>query len=77
MSTANEITDVNTMNRANLMAVAAARALRIINGSKIVFNLNCSLGTVFLTLHTTDTAVGAYLTHLSTLIVARALNYYS
>ena len=56
------------------MASATACTLRVINSSEIILNLDCSLGTGLLTLHTADTAVGACLTCNSALIVAGALN---
>ena len=73
---ANEIIFMDTVNRANLYAFTATGTERIINSSKIVFNLNCTVRTSLLALHATDTTVRAYLTGDRTLIVIGALNDY-
>ena len=77
MSAANEVADVYTLNRAYIMTISTTRTLGVVDGSKVVFNLDCTLGTSFFTLSASDTTVKTNLTHLSTLIVARALYYNS
>lgn len=57
MSAANEITKVNTFYGANLVTLTATGTFTVINGGEIILDLNSSLGTVLLTLHTADTAV--------------------
>ena len=63
-----------TLLGAYLVASTTAGTLLIINYSKVVYNLNCSLGAGLLTLHTADTTVGACLVGYSALIIAGALN---
>jgi len=70
MCAADKVAEVNTFNRTNLVTLSASGALAVIYGSKVVFNFYCAFGTILFTLHTADTAVGAYLTNLSALIVA-------
>ena len=77
MRAADEITEMYTFNYTNLVTLSTACALGVINGSKIVFNLDCSFGTVLFTLHTAYAAVGADLTNLSTLIMAGTLYNYA
>ena len=74
MSAADKIAGMYTFHRAHVMASSAAGTLLVIDGGKVVFNLNCSLGAGFFAFSATDTAVGADLAHLSALIMARALN---
>ena len=74
VSAADEVADVYTLHRTHLVAGSATRTLFVINGSKVINNLNCTLGTGLFTLSAGDTAVKANLTHLSTLVVTRALN---
>ena len=74
MCATNKILQVDTMYGAYVVTSATACTLRVINSSEIILNLDCSLGTGLLTLHTADTTVRAYLTCNSTLIVAGALN---
>ena len=74
MSAADEITQMNTLHRTYLVTLAAAGALGVVYGGEVVFNLDCTLGTILLTFHTTYTSVGANLAHLSALVVAGALN---
>ena len=62
-----------TLYRAYVMARTASGTLRVIYGGEVIYHLDRALGTGFLTLHTADTAVGAYLTNLCALIVAAAL----
>ena len=73
MSAADEVTEVYTLYGTNIVTSATACTLAVIYGSKIVLNLDSTLGTGLLTLHTADTAVGACLTGYSTLVVAGAL----
>ena len=54
---ADEAALVNALNGAGLSAFAAARAKRIINGRKVVYNLYCAVWTYLFALHTADTAV--------------------
>ena len=67
---ADEVSGVNALNGAHIVTGSAAGALLVINGCKIVFNLDRSLGAGFFTLAASYTAVGANLTHLSTLVMA-------
>ena len=69
MSAADEVADVYTFNRTHLVTGSAAGTLVVINGGQVIFNLDCALGTGFLTLSAGDTAVLANLTHLCTLVV--------
>ena len=62
------------MCRTVFLAHTAVDAFFIINASKVVFNLDCTLGTIFLTFHTSYTAVGANLAHLGAFVVAGAFN---
>ena len=74
VGSANEVFEVNTMHGTNLVTSSTTCTLRVIDNGEIILNLDRSLGTGLLTLHTTDTTVRAYLTCGSTLIVAGALN---
>ena len=74
MGSADKVADVYTFNRTHLVTSSAARTLFVINGSKIIFNLDCTLGTGLLTLSAGYTSVEANLTHLRALVVTRALN---
>ena len=65
---------MNAVNGANLNARFAACAERVIDGCKVVFNLNRTVGARLLTFHTTNASVGALLAGDSALIVVRALN---
>lgn len=58
----------------NLYAGATAGAERIVDGRQVIDNSDRAVRTGLLALHTADTAVGAYLTCNSALIVAGALN---
>ena len=70
VSAANEVAEMNTFHRAYLVTLAAACTLTVVDGSKVVYYLDCTLGTVLLTLHTADTAVRANLTNLRALVMA-------
>ena len=74
MSTADEITLMNTLNRTSILADTAACALVIIDGSKVVNDLDRTLGTNLLTLAAGDTSVETCLSYLSALVMAGALN---
>ena len=74
MGAADEVTEVNTLHRTHVVTGSAAGTLIVINGSEIVYYLDCSLGTGLLTLAAGYTAVLANLTHLGALVVTRALN---
>ena len=74
---ADEVTLVDAMHRTNRYALATAGAEAVINGSKVVDNLDSAIGTSLLTLHTADTAVGAELSCHSALIVVGAFNYHT
>ena len=74
MSATHKVFEVNTLNGANIVTCATTRTLAVIDGGKVVFNLDCSLRTGLLTLHTSDTANRANLACYSTLIMAGALN---
>ena len=62
------------MHRASLCALTATVAKRIIDHGKIVGNLDGTVGTNLLTLHTSDTTVGAALSCNRTLLVIGALH---
>jgi hypothetical protein len=74
MRTASEAFEVNTLLRTNILTSATSGTLRIINYSKIILNLDCTVRTGLLTLHTANTAVRTSLVGYSTLIVAGTLN---
>ena len=74
MRATDEIAGVNTFHGTHVVASAAACTLLIINGCKVVFNLNCSLGTGFFTFTAADTSVGADLANLGALVVAGAFD---
>ena len=74
VGTADKALDVNTLHRASLVTCATTGTLGVVDGCKVVFNLNCALGTNLLALHTTDTTVRAELTNNSALVMAGALN---
>ena len=74
MSATNEVFEVNTLLGAYFLTSAAAGTLGIIDGGEIVLNLDRSVRTGLLTLHTTDTAYGTNLVGNSALIMAGALN---
>jgi hypothetical protein len=77
VSTADEITCVNTFNRTYVVANAAAGTLFVVNCCKVIFNLDSSRRTGFLALSASNTTVGANLTHLSTLVMAGAFHNYT
>ena len=72
--TANEVALVNTVNGANLTALAAGYTLLVVDNSKVVNDVNCIGRTVLLALSARNTAVKTELTNYSALIVVRALN---
>ena len=74
VSSANEVAFVDAVDGANLYARAATGAEGVIDGSKVVLNGDSTLRTGLLTLHTTDTTVGAVLTGESALILVGALH---
>ena len=76
-SAADKVALVYAMNGANRNAAAASRTLGVIDGSQVVFYLDRSLRAGFFTLTAGDTAVKAYLTHLRTLVVARAFYHHA
>ena len=73
MSTANEVSFVDTVHRTNLDTLRTTGTERIINRSKIVNHLDSSARTSLFAFHTAYASVGAGLTCLSTLIVIGAL----
>ena len=77
MCSADEVTLVDAVHGTNRYALATAGAEAVIDGSEVVNNLDSAVGTGLLTLHTADTAVGAYLSCHSALIVVGALNYHT
>ena len=74
MRAANEVALVNTFNRANLSAFAAARAKRVVYRGKIINNLDCAVRTGLFALHASDTAVFALLSRDSAFFVVGAFN---
>ena len=76
MRSANKVILVDAMYGANLNARKASRAKRIIDGCKVAFHLNRSVGASLLALHASNASVCAELASDSTLIVIGALNNY-
>ena len=74
VSATNEVAEMYTLNGTYIVTVSTTGTLLVIDGGKVVFYLDCSLGTGFFTLAASDTTVEANLTHLRALIVTRALN---
>ena len=74
VSAADEVALVNTVYGTSLCTSATAGAKIVVDGGEIVLNSDSTLRTGLLTLHTTDTTVGAVLTGESTLILVGALN---
>ena len=77
MRSADKVSFVYTVYRANLDTFSASRAEGIVYYSKIILYGNSAVRTGFLTLHTTDTAVGAIFACKCALVVIRALNHYT
>ena len=77
MCSADKVTLVDAMYRANLYTFTASGAERVINGGKVILYGDSTVRTGFLTLHTADTSVGAVFTCLGSLVVVGALNYYT
>jgi hypothetical protein len=71
---ADKIAFVDTVNGADLCALATARAERVIDGGKIVFNLDSTILTGLFALHTADTAVCTALSGDRALVVIGALD---
>ena len=71
---ADEVALVDAVYRASSRTLTAAGAEVVIYGREVVDNLDSTILTSLLTLHTADTAVGAYLSCQGTLIVVGALN---
>ena len=57
MRAADKVAEVDAVHGARLRAFAAACAERIVDSGEVVFNLDSTVGTSFLALHTADTAV--------------------
>ena len=74
MSAATEVTLVYTSHRANVLTRSASRAFFVIYYGEIVHEGYCTFGAVLYALTASDTAVGAYLTHVSTLFMVAALD---
>ena len=74
MRAADEIALVDTVNRADLNAFAAADTLFVVDCREVVNYVNSILGTVLLTLTATDTAVCTSLACICALSVTRALD---
>ena len=74
MSSADEVALVDTMNGTSLNAGATACAKVVVDGREIILYGDSAVRTGLLTLHTADTAVGAILTGVNTLILVGALN---
>ena len=74
MRAADEVPLVDAVYRASSRTLTAASAEGVIYGREVVDNLDSAILTGLLTLHTADTAVGAYLSCQGTLIVVGALN---
>ena len=74
MRSAQEIVQMQAVNGACLDACATARAKRIIDCGKVVYNLDCFVRADLFALHTADTAVSAIFTGYSALVVIRAFD---
>ena len=74
MCAANEVALVDTMDGTYLYARATAGAEVVIDGREIVLYGDSTLRTGLLTFHTADTAVGAVLTYVCTLVIVGALD---
>ena len=74
MCAADKITGVNALYGAGVTAGAASRAFFVIDGGKVIFNLNCTVRAGLFALTARNAYVKADLAHLSALIVARAFN---
>ena len=74
MSSADEATLVDAMHGTSLNARATACAKVVVDGSEVILNGDCAVGTGLLALHTADTAVLTVLTYVSTLIIVGAFN---
>ena len=77
MCTANKVTFVYAMNGADLNASCAVCAKLVVDGCKVVFDLDRAAWTSLLALHTADTSVCAILTGKCALFVVGALYDYS
>ena len=74
MGAADEITDVNTMNGAYLVAGMAVVTLGVIYGGDVFYEGYCAVGTGLHTLSAGYTSVLTNLTNVCTLVVVAALN---
>ena len=74
---ADEVALVDAMYGTNCRTLTASSTERVVDGSEVVNNLDSAALTGLLTLHTADTAVGAYLSCHSALVVVGALNYHT
>ena len=74
MRSADEATLVDAMHGTSLNARAAACAKVVVDGSEVILNGDCAVGTGLLALHTADTAVLTVLTYVSALIIVGAFN---
>ena len=75
MCATDKVTLVDTMDGANLTALAAGYALLIVYNSEIVHDVTSVLGTASLALAAGNTAVKTELAHYGTLIVVRAFHH--
>ena len=69
MRSADEVALVNAVYGTYLNTCAASGAKRVVDSSEIILHSDRAVRTGLLTLHTTDTAVGAILTYVCALIV--------
>lgn len=74
MRSADEVALVDALNGADGSAGAATGALIVVDGGKVVYNGDCTVGAGLLTLLAADTTVGAILSHSGTGVVVRALD---
>ena len=74
MRSADEATLVDAMHGTSLNARATACAKVVVDGSEVILNGDCAVGTGLLALHTADTAVLTVLTYVSALIIVGAFN---
>ena len=57
MSSADEVSRMNALNRAHIVTSSATRTLLVVDRGKVILNLDCSLGAGLLALAASDTAV--------------------
>ena len=77
MRSADEVTLVDAMHGTNCRTLTASGAEGVVDGSEVIDNLDSTVRTGLLTLHTADTAVGAELSCHGALVVVGAFDYHT